>query len=78
MAIRLGLQTLSNGKLVPSFNVVSNNIDLPKDHIKIHIHGNIVAKIADAFKSLFMGSIRDSITKSLRDALSRDLPNSLN
>jgi len=54
---------LPDGKTVPGFVVLSSSIDLPKDHIHITIHGNIIAKIADAFKSLFMGTIRDEIVK---------------
>jgi hypothetical protein len=36
-------QTLSNGKVVPAVQVVNVDVNLPKDHIDIHIHGNIVA-----------------------------------
>ena len=76
----LGLttQTLSNGEVVPAFTVPEVSVNLPKDGIKIHIHGNAAASIADAFKSLFMGTIRDEITKNLRDIISKELPPAIN
>jgi hypothetical protein len=49
-------------------------VDLPKDHISIHIHGNIVAQIADAFKSIFIGTIRDEIESNLRSTVKSELP----
>lgn len=57
--VGLTTQTLSNGEVVPAFTVPKVNVNLPKSGIKIHIHGNAAASIADAFKSLFMGTIRD-------------------
>lgn len=51
---------------------------MPKDHISIKLHGNLVVKIASAFKSLFMGTIRDEITKALKDNLAKQLPPVLN
>lgn len=51
---------------------------MPKDGIHISIHGNIVAKIADAFKSLFMGTIRDQITSQLRSTVIKELPPAIN
>lgn len=47
--VKLGMitQTLPNGKVVPAVSVVSSSVDLPKSGIKIKIHGDIVAKIAD-------------------------------
>ena len=56
-------QTLSDGKVVPAVKVLSTSCDLPKDHISLSIHGNIIAEFASLFKSLFMGAVRDEITK---------------
>jgi len=67
--LQLTQQTLSNGKVVPAVKVLSTDVDLPKSGISIKIHGNVVAKIADAFKSLFMGTIRDQLIKQLKDAV---------
>jgi len=66
-------QKLPNGETVPAFNVPSVYIDLPKDHLSIHIHGNIVSKIANAFKSLFEGKIRDAITSNLKSLVQKQL-----
>ena len=71
-------QKLANGKTVPSFTIPKVYIDLPKDHLNIHIHGNVVAKIADAFKKLFIGTIRDAVTKNLQELLVQQVPPALN
>jgi hypothetical protein len=76
--VGLTTQTLSNGEVVPAFTVPKVDVNLPKSGIKIHIHGNAAASIADAFKSLFMGTIRDEITKNLKDIISKELPPALN
>jgi hypothetical protein len=55
VTVGLTTQTLSNGKVVPGFTIPSVKVNLPKDHIKIKIHGNFAAKVADAFKSIFLG-----------------------
>ena len=54
------------------------NVNLPKKHLKIKIHGNAEAKIANQLKSLFMGDIRDEITKNLKDIIAKELPPSIN
>mmetsp|Transcript_1924 Transcript_1924/g.3333 ORF Transcript_1924/g.3333 Transcript_1924/m.3333 type:complete len:195 (+) Transcript_1924:32-616(+) len=59
VTIGVTTQKLADGKIVPGFTVSNIKLDLPKDHIKIHIKGNVVAKIADAFKKLFLGDIRN-------------------
>jgi len=65
LAVDIGLTTqkLSNGKVVPAFVVKSSALDIPNNHINISIHGNFISKIANAFKGLFMGKIRDEIQK---------------
>jgi len=80
VSVTVGLtqQTLPNGKVVPAFTTPEVSIDLPKDHIDIKVHGNVIAKIADAFKSFFKGPMRDVITKTLKDELHRELPKALN
>lgn len=66
VTVGLVTQTLPNGKVVPGFTVPYVNVDLPKDHIHLKIKGNFVSQIADLFKSLFMGTIRDQITSNLK------------
>jgi hypothetical protein len=64
ISLELGIeeQTLPSGRVVPAVKVINANVDLPKSHISLHIHGNVIAKFADLFKSLFMGTVRDQIT----------------
>ena len=61
VGLKLGVTTqkLPNGKTVPAVRVISSAVDLPKSHISLSIHGNIIAKFASLFKSLFMGTVRD-------------------
>ena len=76
--VGLTTQTLPNGKVVPAFTVPNVTVDLPKEHISIHIRGNIVAKIADAFKVLFVSTVRDQITAHLSERVKMALPPILN
>ena len=76
--VGISQQTLSNGKVVPAFVIKNIDLDMPKDHISIKLKGNLVTKIASAFKSLFMGTIRDQITKAVKDNLYKQLPPVLN
>ena len=78
VTVGLTTQTLSNGKVVPGFTVPSVHVSLPKDKIKIKIHGNLCSQIADLFKSLFLGTIRDEITKNIKDQIQQQLPPTLN
>jgi len=71
-------QTLSDGKVVPSVKVINSYVDLPKDHISLHIHGNLIAKFASLFKGLFMGTVRDQITNQVNNALRNSVPPAIN
>ena len=71
-------QTLSDGKVVPSVTVINSYVDLPKDHISLSIHGNLIAKFADLFKGLFMGTVRDQITNQVNNALRNSVPPAIN
>jgi hypothetical protein len=62
-------QTLETGRVVPAFKVLHTSVNIPKHHIKIKIHGNIIAKIANFLKSIFMGIVRKEIEKSVHTAL---------
>jgi hypothetical protein len=80
VSVDLGLttQTLANGKVVPAVTVVGTNVNLPKDGISLHIHGDVIAKLADLLKGLFLGTIRDEITSQLKKAIDSELPKSVN
>jgi len=54
---------------VPAFTVPNVEIDLPTNYTSIHIHGNVVAKIAASFKEVSLDFIRDEITKTLKDTV---------
>jgi len=41
--IGLTTQKLSNGRVVPAFEVKNAILDIPKDHIHISIHGNFIS-----------------------------------
>lgn len=43
VTIGITTQTLPNGRVVPGFTTPYVIVDLPKDHIKIKIHGNFAA-----------------------------------
>lgn len=75
--VGLTTQTLPDGKVVPAFSTPYIYFDLPKKHISIHIHGNVIANIAESFKKLFMGTIRDEITSSLNSVIKKELPPAL-
>lgn len=71
-------QTLPGGKVVPSVKVLNTYVNLPKDHISLHIHGNVIADFASLFKGLFMGTVRDQITSQVNNALRNSVPPALN
>jgi hypothetical protein len=66
------------GKVVPAVKVLNTYVNLPKDHISLHIHGNLIADFASLFKSLFMGTIRDQITNQVNNALRTAVPVAVN
>jgi hypothetical protein len=71
-------QTLPDGKVVPAVKVLNSHVDLPKDHISLHLHGNLIAKFASLFKGLFMGTVRDQITDQVNKALRDSVPPAVN
>lgn len=78
--IELGIttQTLASGKVVPAVKFISSSCDLPKSHIHLSLHGNLISKFADLFKSLFMGTVRDEITKEINTNLKNAVPAAIN
>lgn len=71
-------QTLSNGKVVPGFNVQDVQVHIPSDHLHISIHGNWISSIANAFSGLFKSTIVHEIEKALVDNVNSQLPKALN
>ena len=71
-------QTLATGRVVPAFKVLSESVNIPKNHIDIHIHGDVIAKIADFLKSFFIDSVRKDIEKSMNDALKTEIAPQIN
>ena len=52
---------------MPSFGVDDVDVVVPDDHLTIKIKGNLVAQLADLFKFIFKGVIRDVIISSIKD-----------
>lgn len=72
--IGLTTQKLSNGRVVPAFEVKNAILDIPKDHIHISIHGNFISQVANAFKGLFMNLVRSEIEKQVLAQIKSQLP----
>lgn len=69
--VGLSTQKLSNGKTVPAFSIKNINVHIPDDHFSIKIRGNFISKLADLFKGLFKGTIRNLIEKTIRDTVTQ-------
>lgn len=65
-----------NGKIVPAFQVIETNVDLPQ--ISVSIHGNFISKIANAFKKFFMGTVKKAIVNNVKSQISSHLAQELN
>lgn len=71
-------QELENGRVVPALAVTDVQFDIPKDHVDLKIHGNVIAKIADAFKVFFTSTIREEIIKTAKSTLFNEMPATIN
>ena len=80
VGLQLGVttQTLPNGKVVPAVKVISSSVNLPMNHISLSIHGNAIAKFASLFKSLFMRTVRNTITSQINKELQTQVAPALN
>ena len=78
VTLQLNTQTLKNGKVVPSFKVLKQKVEIPKDHIHISIHGDVFAKIADWLKGFFLDTVRHDIENAMTDAIKHQLPPQIN
>ena len=63
VSISLGSQKLPDGRMVPQVTVPDFKMVLPKEHIDIKIHGNVVVSFANSFKKFFINTLTGSITK---------------
>jgi len=63
------LQTLSNGKVVPKFEVINSSCDLStaSDHLVITIHGNAFAEFVNILKTLVIGMVKDQLNTVLKE-----------
>ena len=78
LKVQIEEQTLPSGRIVPAVKVISSSVDLPKDHITLDLHGDIIIEFASLFKSLFMGTVRDTIVNEINNALQKEVPPALN
>ena len=80
MAVKLQMstQTLSTGKVVPSFNVIASTVDIPSDGIDIQIHGDFFSQIANWLKGFFMDTVKNDIKNAMTDAINKQLPPQIN
>lgn len=66
-----------NGVLLPAFGVSACSVHIPSDHMDIHISGNFISKIANAFESLFKKKIVHTIEDQLVKTIESELPKQL-
>jgi len=78
LKVQIEEQTLASGKVVPAVKVVGSSVDLPKDHVSLDLHGDIIMEFASLFKGLFMGTVRDQIVSQINSALQKQVPPALN
>jgi len=62
-------QKLKNGKTVPALKALSSSVNLSEKDIDITIHGSVFSDLANIFKGLFMGTIKDQINSAIQDQL---------
>ena len=80
--IGLGLsfttQTLPTGKVVPAVNSVDVIVDINRNDINIHIHGNIWSDFASMFEIFFKSTVVQGIQDAVATVLTTTVPDSLN
>ena len=74
VGLQFTTQTLGDGRVVPAVNAVDVKVDIDKDDIDIHIHGNIWSDFASMFESLFKDDIADLIRDTVTDVLNSEIP----
>ena len=69
LGIEFTTQTLTDGRIVPAVNAVDVIVDIDRNDLKFHIHGNIWTDMASIFEPLFKGAVLDGITSAINGAL---------
>ena len=78
ISISLGSQKLRDGRMVPQVTIPEFKLVLPKDHIDIKIHGNVVVSIVNAFKNFFIKTMTGTITRLVEKEMKNNLPITIN
>ena len=70
-------QTLESGRKLPALKMLSSDVKIPKENIKLDLFGGIVFDSINLFKPIFMGMIREEIIKEVNSALLDQIPTML-
>lgn len=52
-----------------AFKVIFFELDIPKKHVSLVVHGNLEMKTAYMFKRLFFGRLKEKLEKGLKNSL---------
>ena len=74
LGVSFTTQTLADGRIVPAIDTVDVIVDIDRNDLKFHIHGNIWTDIASIFEPLFKGAVLDEITSQLNNAMKVTAP----
>ena len=74
LGVSFKTQTLADGRIVPAIDTVDVIVDIDRNDLKFHIHGNIWTDIASIFEPLFKGAVLDEITSQLNNAMKVTAP----
>ena len=74
LGVQFTTQTLADGRVVPAVEAVDVVVDINRDDLKFHIHGNIWTDMASVFVPLFKGAILDAVTGAINTALQTTAP----
>ena len=69
---------LPSGNIVPYVKAADVKVDINRWDIKIHIHGDFVADLAEVFSCLFKNEIAGDIEKALTKTLTTGIPELIN
>ena len=74
LGIEFTTQTLADGRVVPAVEAVDVIVDINRNDLKFHIHGNIWTDMASVFEPLFKGTVLDIVTSTVTTALTTTAP----
>ena len=78
LGVSFTTQTLADGRVVPAVEAVDVVVDIDRNDLKFHIHGNIWTDMASVFVPLFKGAILDAVTSAIDTALQTTAPTLVN